>query len=143
MSSAETRSARAGSPAAREKRRLRKTKTPGVYRRVDQDGTTVGYVAVIVVAGRQRKRMAPTYDAARRLKREGETDRDRGVLEEHGTIRFVEFLDEWVERYRGQGRRGFRVHTRNEYRRLIQAYAHPYFPKRLKLVEVTPYVLAR
>ena len=34
--------------------------------------------AVIVVAGRQRKRMAPTYDAARRLKREGETDRDRG-----------------------------------------------------------------
>jgi hypothetical protein len=42
------------------------------------------------------------------------------VLEEHGTIRFVEFLDEWVERYRGQGRRGFRVHTRNEYRRLIR-----------------------
>jgi hypothetical protein len=39
--------------------------------------------------------MAPTYDAARRLKREGETDRDRGVLEEHGTIRFIGFLDEW------------------------------------------------
>jgi integrase len=143
MSSAETRSARAVRPVAREKRRLRKTKTPGVYRRVDRDGTTVGYVAVIVVAGRQRKRMAPTYDAARRLKREGETARDRGVLEEHGTIRFVGFLDEWVERYQGQGRRGFRVHTRNEYRRLIQAYAHPYFPKRLKLVEITPYVLAR
>jgi integrase len=143
MSSVETRSARAGRPAVREKRRLRKTKTPGVYRRVDRNERTVGYVAVIRVAGRQRKRMALTYDAARRLKREGETDRDRGVLEEHGTIRFVEFLDEWVERYRGQGRRGFRDHTRKEYRRLIEAYAHPYFPKRLKLVEVTPYVLAR
>lgn len=53
MSSAETRSARAGRPAAREKRRLRKTKTPGVYWRVDRDGMAVGYVAVIVVAGWQ------------------------------------------------------------------------------------------
>jgi integrase len=143
MSSVESRSARADRPAARDGRRLRKTKTPGVYRRVDREGKTVGYAAVIVIAGRQRKRMAPTYEAARRLKREGETDRDRGVLEEHGTIRFVEFLDEWVERSQGQGRRGFRDHTRKEYRRLIEAYAHPYFPKRLKLVEVTPYALAR
>lgn len=143
MSSVESRSARAGRPAARDGRRLRKTKTPGVYRRVDREGKTVGYAAVIVIAGRQRKRMAPTYEAARRLKREGETDRDRGVLEEHGTIRFVEFLDEWVTRYQGQGRRGFRDHSRKEYRRLIEAYAHPYFPKRLKLVEVTPCVLAR
>jgi hypothetical protein len=73
--------------------------------------------------------MAPTYDAGRWLKREGETDRDRGVLEEHGTVQFVEFLDEWVERCQGQGRRGFRVHTRKEYRRLIQAYVHPLFPE--------------
>ncbi len=143
MSTAERRSASADRPATRDRRRLRKTKTPGVYRRVDADGKTVGYVAVIEVAGRQRKRGARTYEEARRIKRGDETDRDRGELQEQTKVRFVRFLDEWVERYQGQGRRGFRDHTRDEYRRLIAAYAHPYFPERLKLVEVTPYVLAR
>ena len=143
MSSSESRSASADRPAARDRRRLRKTKTPGVYRRVDADGKTVGYVAVIEAAGRQRKRGARTYEEARRIKRGDETDRDRGELQEQTKIRFRGFLDEWVERYQGQGRRGFRDHTRDEYRRLIAAYAHPFFPERLKLVEVTPYVLAR
>ena len=53
------------------------------------------------------------------------------------------FLDEWVERYRGQGRRGFRENTRDEYRRLIRAYAHPYFSSKLKLIDVTTFRLAR
>src|SRR5690242_20769834 len=60
-----------------------KTKTPGVFKRIDGHGATVGYVAVIRVAGKQRKRNANTYDAARRIKRESETDRDRGRSEEH------------------------------------------------------------
>jgi integrase len=143
MSTSERRSASADRPAARDRRRLRKTKTPGVYRRVDADAKTVGYVAVIEVAGKQRKRGARTYEEARRIKRGDETDRDRGELQEQSKVRFLRFLDEWVERYQGQGRRGFRDHTRDEYRRLIAAYAHPYFAERLKLVEVTPYVLAR
>lgn len=126
-----------------DKRRLVKTKTPGVYKRVDGEGNIVGYVAVIEVAGKQRKRSARTYDAARRIKRESDTDRDRGELQEPTTIAFLPFLDEWVERYRGQGRRGFRENTRDEYRRLIGYYAHPYFSSKLKLVDVSTYQLAR
>jgi integrase len=113
-----------------------------VYRRVDGDEKTVGYVAVIEVAGRQRKKSARTYDEARRIKRGSESDRDRGLLQPHTTIAFVHYLDEWVERYRGQGR-GFRENTRDEYRRLIQTHAHRYFSKRLKLTDVTTYELAR
>lgn len=65
-----------------------------------------------------------------------------GLLQPHATIAFVPYLDEWVERYRGQGR-GSRENTRDEYRRLIQAHAHHYFSKRLKLTDVTTYELAR
>jgi integrase len=143
MSTSQDTSAPAADPGCGDRRRLRKTKTPGVFKRVDGDGNVVGYVAVIRVAGRQRKRNARTYEAARRIKRESETDRDRGELQERTTITFLRFLDQWVERYRGQGRRGFRENTRDEYRRLIAAYARPYFPGRLKLVDVTTYDLAR
>lgn len=161
MSVKERRSASADSPARGEKRRpkgenskspgrdgrrLVKTKTPRVYRRVAADGrTTVGYVAIVDVAGKQRKKSARTYEAAKTLKREAETDRDRGevIAETPTRIAFLRFLDEWIERYRGQGRRGFRPHTRKEYKRLIEAYAKVYFPKRLKLTEVSPYLLAR
>lgn len=142
MSASERRSASADRPAARDRRRLRKTKTPGVYRRVDPDGKTVGYVAVIEAAGKQRKRGARTYEEARRIKRGTESDRDRGVLQPNTSITFRRYLDEWVERYRGQGR-GFRENTRDEYRRLIRSWVHRYFSTRLKLVEVTTYELAR
>lgn len=133
----------AAGPGCGDKRRLRKTQTPGVYRRVDANGKTIGYVAVIEVAGKQRKRSARTFDAARRIKRESDTDRDRGELQEPTATGFLAFLDEWIERYRGQGRRGFRENTRDEYRRLIANYARPYFPSKLKLVDVTTFRLAR
>lgn len=92
---------------------------------------------------RQRKRHTRSYEEARRIKRENEPDRDRGELQERSAITFRRYLDEWVGRYRGQGRRGFRESTREEYRRLIGAYAHRYFPARLKLVDVSTYTLAR
>ena len=47
-------------PGCGDKRRLKKTNTPGVYKRVDGEGNIVGYVAVIEVAGKQRKRSART-----------------------------------------------------------------------------------
>jgi integrase len=130
-------------PGCGDLRRLVKTKTPGVFRRIDGHGEVVGYVAVIRVAGRQRKRNARTYEEARRIKRESETDRDRGELQERPTIAFLRYLGEWVERYRGQGRRGFRENTRDEYRRLIENYAQPYFSGKLKLIDVTTFQLAR
>jgi integrase len=121
----------------RDRRRLEKTSVPRVYRRVDADGETVDFVAVFDVAGRQHKKIARTFTAAKRLKlRGGDRAPERAIM-------FLKFLDEWVERYRGQGHRGFRDHTRDEYRRLIRHYAHPYFSARLKLVDVTPYLLAR
>ena len=143
MSVSQDTTAPAPGPGCGDKRRLVKTKTPGVFKRIDGKGNTVGYVSVYRSAGRQRKRHARTYEEAKRIKRESETDRDRGELQEGSAITFRRYLNEWVERYRGQGRRGFRETTREEYRRLIGAYAHPYFPARLKLVDVTTYTLAR
>ena len=126
-----------------DKRRLVKTKTPGVFKRVDGNGRTIGYACVYRSGTRQQKRHARTYEQAKRIKRKSETDRDRGELQERSAITLRRYLDEWVCRYRGQGRRGFRESTREEYRRLIGAYAHRYFPARLKLVDVTTYTLAR
>ncbi|HEX3174449.1 MAG TPA: tyrosine-type recombinase/integrase [Solirubrobacterales bacterium] len=143
MSASQDTSAPEAGPGCGDKRRLRKTKTPGVFKRVDGDGQTIGYVCVFRSAGRQRKRHARTYAEARRIKRESETDRDRGELQERTTIDFLRYVDEWVERYRGQGRRGFREGTRDEYRRLIRAYAHRHFQRKLKLVDVSTYALAR
>lgn len=143
MSVSQGSSAREGRPGCGDERRLKKTKTPGVFRRVDAKGKTIGYVCVFRAGGRQRKRSARSYEEAKRIKRESETDRDRGELEERSTITFLRYLDEWVERYRGQGRRGFREGTREEYRRLIRIYAHRHFPAKLKLVDVTTYRLAR
>jgi integrase len=142
MSVSQDTSAPAADPGCGD-RRLRKTKTPGVFKRVDGAGRTVGYVCVFRSAGRQRKRHARTYEEAKRVKRESETARDRGELQERAAIGFLRYVDEWVERYRGQGRRGFRESTREEYRRLIRAYAHRHFPRKLKLVDVSTYALAR
>lgn len=143
MSVPQDTSARAADPGCGDKRRLRKTKTPGVFKRVDGAGRTIGYVSVFRSAGRQRKRHARTYEEAKRIKRESETDRDRGELQERTTIGFLRYDDEWVERYRGQGRRGFRESTREEYRRLIRTYAHRHFPRKRKLADVSTYALAR
>jgi integrase len=143
MSRTDGRTSKAVRAGRADRRRLRKTRTPGVFRRVDAAGETSGYVVVFRVAGRQRKRTLRTYDEARRVKRESETDRDRGELQERIATTFLDYLDAWVERYRGQGRRGFRENTRDGYRRLIRSYAHGYFPGRLRLVDVTTYELAR
>lgn len=137
MSISQDTSAPMADPGCGDKRRLRKTKTPGVFKRVDGAGRAIGYVSVFRSVGRQRKRHARTYEEAKRIKRESETDRDRGELQERTTIGFLRYVDEWVERYRGQGRRGFRESTREEYRRLIRAYAHRHFPRKLKLADVS------
>jgi len=143
MSVSQDTSAPAAGPGCGDKRRLRKTKTPGVFKRLGADGGVIGYVCVFRSAGRQRKRSARTYEEAKRIKRESETDRDRGELQERTTIPLLGYLEEWVECYRGQGRRGFRENTRDEYRRLIRLYARPYFSGRLKLTELSAYRLAR
>jgi integrase len=127
----------AAAVARADERKLVRTKTPGIYRR----GRS--YVVIYRAGGRQRKEFAQTLDEARRLKRERETDRDRGELQERTTITLRAYFEEWVERYRGQGRRGFRESTREEYRRLLTRYAYEHFSEKLRLMDVTPYRLAR
>jgi len=78
MSISQDTSAPAADPGCGDKRRLRKTKTPGVFKRVDGAGRTIGYVSVFHSAGRQRKRYARTYEEAKRIK----AFRDAGLPED-------------------------------------------------------------
>jgi integrase len=129
----------AASPAdeVRNSRKLTKTKTPGIFKRGKS------YVVIYRAGGKQRKEFARTYDEARKIKRAREADRDRGELQERTTITFRAYLSEWIDRYQGQGRRGFREQTREEYRRLLDAYAHPYFSEKLRLTDLSPRHLAQ
>ena len=58
--------------------------------------------------------MRPTWPAASSPRRRAET--------------LHEYARQWVERYQGTGRRGFREETRHEYRGLLERYALTYFP---------------
>jgi integrase len=116
---------------------MEKTRYPGIYKRGSR------YVVVIRVGGKQVKRSARTLDEARRLKASMTTDRDRGEFQAQTRITVHEFAREWVERYQGTGRRGFRENTRTEYRRLLDAYALRFFSERKRLTEVTPRDLAQ
>lgn len=112
---------------------MTKTKTPGIYKRGSR------YVVVYRdTEAKQRKESARTYEEARRLKAARIADVARGEFHEQTNTTFVTYSSEWVERYQGRGRRGFRESTRDDYRRLLHAYAHSYFGERLKLTDITP-----
>ena len=49
-----------------------------------------------------------------------------------------EYALEWVERYQGTGRRGFREETRDEYRSLLKRYALAHVPADLRLSQLAP-----
>ncbi len=128
---------------APEGRRLVTTSTPGIYRRQRADGSLGGYVVIYRAAGRQRKESARTLAEARSIRSARHTDRDRGEFNPRSRLTLREFLAEWIGRYQGTGRRGFREGTRLDYRRLLDQYAHKYFGERLRLVDVTPHHLAQ
>jgi integrase len=116
---------------------MERTRYPGIYKRGRR------YVVVIRVGGRQVKRSTRTLDEARRLKASLTADRDRGEFQQQTRVTVHDFAREWVERYQGAGRRGFRENTRVEYRRLLEAYALRFFSERKRLTEVTPRDLAQ
>jgi integrase len=116
------------------------TKTPMVYRRGNR--YVVVYYVEIDGIKKQRKKSARTYDAARLLKSKLVADVARGEHDEQGNTTLVAYSSEWVERYQGRGRRGFRESTRDDYRRLLIAYAHKFFGDRVKLTEITPRKIA-
>ena len=82
--------------------RLEKTRTPGIYRRGSR------YVFSYRVNGRQRWESARMLDEARRLKQARATDIGRGEFEQRSRVTLAEYAREWVERYQGRDRRGFR-----------------------------------
>jgi integrase len=127
----------------RSSRRLVKTSTPGIYRRLSRsDGTPCGYVVIYRAAGSQRKETARTLAEARAIRSARLADVERGEFQAPSKIAFRAFLAEWIDRYAGNGKAGFREGTRTEYRRLLDNYAHRYFGERLRLVDVSPRHLA-
>ncbi len=112
--------------------RLEKTRTPGVFKRGSR------YVFSYRVDGKQRWESCRTLDEARRAKAARATDIERGEFEQHSRITLHEYAREWIERYQGTGRRGFREETRTEYRALLDKYALSHFSSCTKLTDITP-----
>jgi integrase len=65
------------------------------------------------------------------MKRARETDRDRGEFEAQSRIPLREYAEEWIDRYQGNGRRGFTEATRDDYRRDLHWYVFPYLDEKL------------
>lgn len=116
--------------------KLEKTRTPGIYKRGSR------YVFIYRANGKQKWESARTLEEARRAKAARVTDIGRGEFEEQSRVALHAYAREWVERYQGRGRRGFRENTRNEYRRVLKQYVLAYFPERTRLTDVTPRQIA-
>lgn len=119
---------------------LVKTKTPGIYKRGSR--YAVQYRGG---DGKQRQESAPTYDAARLLKAKRESDAGEGVDHPHARLSFAAYALDWIGRYPGRGRRGFREQTRRDYKRDLEVYAIPFLDGQLRrtLVQLTPRDIAR
>lgn len=119
-------------PATEVSAPLTRTAHPGVYRRGGR------FVAVYRRGGRQRKESAPSFAAARALKRrrEAEERAERAGLTLH------EHALGWVESYAGSGRDTVSGHTRREYRRLLDTFALGYFSPELRLGDLDSESLA-
>jgi integrase len=116
---------------------LVRTRHPGIYKRGSR------YVVVYRAGGRQRKESARTLDEARRLKAKRYAQVADGEFHEQTRITFHAYAREWVETYRGRGRRGFRESTREDYRRLLNSYAFRFFSERIRTSQITPRHIAQ
>jgi integrase len=98
--------------------RLERTSTPGVYARGSR------WVAVYLEDGRQRRRSAATFRAAREIK-------IRATAKEaacRAGPTLYSYALEWVDHYAGRGAHDvINDRTRREYRRLLITYALAYF----------------
>jgi integrase len=97
---------------------LARTSTPGVYARGSR------WVAVYLEDGRQRRRSAPTFRAAREIKVRATA---REAARRAGPT-LHSYALEWVDHYAGRGAHDvINDRTRREYRRLLITYALAYF----------------
>jgi integrase len=112
--------------------KMERTKTPGIFKRGSR------YVFSYRVNGRQRWESFRTLDEARRAKSARATDIERGEFVERSRVTLHVYAAEWIDRYQGRGRRGFRENTRDEYRELLTRCALKRFPESLPLTQITP-----
>ena len=117
--------------------KLETTSTPGIYRRHRRDCERSGrcecsYVTTYRAHGRQHTETHRTLAEAREAKRRREAEIASGEFVAPARLTLREYALEWVERYQGTGKRGFREETRDEYRRLLNRYALRHFPPGLK-----------
>jgi integrase len=123
--------------------KLERTSTPGIFRRHAYGCERHGrcgcpYVIVWRNRGRQSTETFRTLAEAREAKRTRESESASGQFSPLSRVLLHDYARDWVDRYQGTGRRGFREETRDEYRRLLEAYALRYFPPRIQLVEIGP-----
>lgn len=114
---------------------LKKTKTPGVYKRGSR------YAVIFRDAeGRQRQESARTLDEARLLKAARTASVASGEFHRANRVKLRVYATEWIDRYQGQGRQGFRETTRQDYRRDLERYVLPFFDGSLRrrVDQVTP-----
>jgi len=123
--------------------KLTKTSVPGIFRShtvaCKQRGRcTCSYVVITYDHGRQVKSTHRAWDAAREAKRMRESQAARGESIITERIKLHDYTLDWIDRYTGTGRRGFREETRDEYRRLLNAYTLKFFPPDILLTQITP-----
>ena len=113
--------------------RLEKTRTPGIFKRGSR------YVfSYRDEQGIQRWESCRTMDEARRAKAARATDIARGEFEQRSRVTFRAYAEDWIERYLGRRKGGFRDATRDEYRRQLQQYIYPFFGDKITLREIRP-----
>jgi integrase len=101
--------------------RFEKTATPGIYKRGER------YYATWTINGRTKKKACRTMKDARAHKAKMQSLVNSGEYQEESKEKFASYAADWIERYQGNGRAGFREHTRDDYRRDLRWYAFPYF----------------
>ena len=142
--------------------KLVKTETRGIYRRHAKDCDRVGRCGcpyVVVYRGKTRTfiRLVEAREGKAAMEREAKLTRGHALglhrdeprdgcpdcereLAARGRVApfFHTYLLEWVERYQGTGRRGYREETRDEDRRLLKRYALKFFAADLRVGHVGP-----
>src|SRR4051812_39445362 len=111
-----------------------RTSTPGIYKRGSR------YYSTWTVNGRLKKRSHRTMREARAHKAEMQALVNSGEYHEESTVKFRDYAEDWIERYQGNGRSGFRERTRDDYRRDLRWYAFPFLHDHLgrRLTAITP-----
>ena len=127
--------------------KLERTSSPGIFRRHSKTCERRGrcncpYVIVWRNRGRQASDTFRTLAEAREAKRNRDSASASGEFSPLTRLTLRDYALDWVERYQGNGRRGFREETRDEYRRLLDTYSLKFFPPGTRLTEVGPKEIA-